>query len=151
MTAPLIWSNIDYFEVVFRGWPVGTSDNTTLSVGLLNNTSSLNTTAVVLIYSNNISPTGVWNIIANTSSVGSFTGSLATQNVNIWLKIRITNINDSGSFTAVLTRLDTNVSETISGSGVNISTQFFLGGGVSCVSGANSKRVDFDSFELQLK
>ena len=151
MTAPLLWANVDYCEVVFRGWATGSSTNTTLSVGLLNSKTGLNTTAVTLMYSNNIAPTGVWNILANSVSVGSFTGTLATQNVGVWLKIRITNTNDSGSFSATLTRLDTNDSETITGSGVATGTQFYLGGGVSCISGATSKNVDFDSFELQLK
>lgn len=151
MRCPLIWSNIDYFEVVFRGWSHNTSNNTTLSVGLLNNVNSLNTSAVTLMYSNNIAPTGVWNMIANSVSVGSFTGTLATQNVNVWLKIRVTNTDDSGSFMATLTRLDTNISETIHGSGINTGVQFHLGGGVSCIIGGVSKTMDFDSFELQLK
>jgi len=151
MRSPLLWSNIDYFEVVFRGWPIDTSNNTSLSVGLLNSTTSLTSTSVILQYSTSVAPTNVWNIKANDVSVGSFTGTLATQNVDVWLKLRIVNTNNTGSFNATLTRLDTNVSETISGSGIVVATQKFLGGGVSCVSGGVSKRMDFDSFELQVK
>jgi hypothetical protein len=151
MNSPLLWSNINYYEVVFRGWDTGTSTNTTLSVGLFNSKTSLSTTSILLIYSTNLAPTNVWNILVNGSSVGSFTGTLATQNVGVWLKIRVTNTNDTGSFSATLTRLDTNVSETITGSGIDTGTQIFLGGGVSCISGGVSKNMDFDSFELQLK
>jgi hypothetical protein len=151
MNSPLLWSNINYYEVVFRGWNTGTSTNTTLSVGLFNSKTSLTTTGILLVYSNFLAPTNVWNILVDGSSVGSFTGTLATQNVGVWLKIRVTNTNDTGSFSATLTRLDTNVSETITGSGIDTGTQIFLGGGLSCISGNVSKNMDFDSFELQLK
>ena len=151
MRSPLLWSNIDYIEIVFRGWPIDTSTNSTISVGLLTATNSLASDSVLLQYSTNVAPTNVWNIKANDVLVGSFTGTLATQNVNVWLKLRITNTNNTGAFDATLTRLDTNVSETISGSGVVVATQTYVGGGISCVSGGVSKKMDFDSFELQLK
>lgn len=151
MRSPLIWSNINYVEVVFRGWAVGTSTNTTLSVGLLDNVNALDTTAISVMYSTNIAPTGVWQLRVGGVSAYTFNAINFPQLVNTWLKVRFTNTNDTGSWSATFTRLDTNVSETTSGTGILTDIEFYLGGGVSCVSGATSKRVDFDSFELLLK
>jgi hypothetical protein len=151
MRMSLLWSNIDYIECVFRCWNTGTSTNTTVSVGLFNDVDNLISSSVLLQYSTNSLPTNVWSMEINNVLIGSFTGTLATQNVGVWLKLRITNTDDTGSFDATLTRLDTNVSETISGTGVPTATQCFVGGGISCVSGSVSKNMDFDSWEVQLK
>lgn len=151
MRMSLLWSNIDYIECVFRCWDTGTSTNTTVSVGLFDDVNSLASDSVILQYSTSNAPTNVWSMEVNNVLIASFTGTLATQNVGVWLKLRIKNTNDTGSFDATLTRLDTNVSETISGSGIPTATQCFVGGGISCVSGGVSKNMDFDSWELQLK
>lgn len=151
MRMSLLWSNIDYIECVFRCWNTGTSTNTTVSVGLFDDVNSLASDSVILQYSTSNAPTNVWSMEVNNVLIASFTGTLATQNVGVWLKLRIKNTNDTGSFDATLTRLDTNVSETISGSGIPTATQCFVGGGISCVSGGVSKNMDFDSWELQLK
>lgn len=149
--SPLIWSNIDYIEIVFRPWAIGTSTNTTCSIGLMNSITSLDTTAICLMYSTNVAPANTWQLRVNSASAHTFNVVNFPQLVNTWLKIRLTNTNNTGSWSATFTRLDTNVSQTATGTGVNIGTEFYVGGGVSCVSGATSKRVDFDSVELQLQ
>lgn len=149
--SPFIWSNINYVEFVFRGWSIGTSNNTTLSIGLLDNTSNLDTNIICLMYSTNISPINTWHIRVNNNPVYSFNTSNFPQMVNTWLKIRFTNLSNIGGWSASFTRLDTNINESISGVGIPTGNQFYLGGGISCVSGAVPKRLDFDSVELQLK
>jgi len=149
--SPLIWSNMDYVEIVFRPWPIGTSTNTTCSIGLMNSVTSLETTAICLMYSTNVAPANTWQLRVNSASAHTFNVVNFPHLVNTWLKIRLTNTNNTGSWSATFTRLDTNVSETATGTGVVIGTEFYVGGGVSCTSGASSKRVDFDSIELQLQ
>ncbi len=149
--SPFIWTNIRSVEIVFRPWPSGTATNTTCSVGLLNNTNALDTTVCCLMYSTNVSPINTWNIRTNNLHSASFDTNIFPQLVNVWLKLRIENTDDNGSYSVTLTRMDTDQSETVYGNNVSTNSDFFIGGGVSCVSGATSKRIDFDSFKLRLK
>jgi hypothetical protein len=87
----------------------------------------------------------------NGATSVSFTGSLAPQLVNTWLKIRITNTNDTGSWSATFTNQVTNDTQTVTGAGITTNLQYYVGGIITCVSGGVVKVCDIDYCELQLK
>jgi hypothetical protein len=152
MRSPLLWSNISYVELVFRGWNINTTTNTTLNIGLMTDITASNSNGIYFEYSTNISPTGVWNLRVNATTAGSLTATgLTTQLIGTWCKVRIENTNDTGSYSATFTRLDTNQTQTITGTGLTTGTQFFLGGLITCTSGTAVKVCDMDSVALQLK
>ena len=152
MRSPLLWANISYVELVFRGWNINTSTNTTLNIGLMTDNTVTVSNGIFFEYSTNISPTGVWNLRVNNATVGSLTNAgLTTQLVGTWCKIRINNTNNTGSYSAIFTRLDTNQTQTITGTGLSTITQFYLGGLITCVSGGVVKVCDMDSVTVQLK
>jgi hypothetical protein len=148
----LLWENINYIEFVFRPWPSGTSTNSAISVGSFLTRTSLAPGHICLTYSTSLSAEG-WCVKVNDANTGvqtySFT-SFSAQNVNTWLKFRLTNTFDQGSFTATLS--SSTVSQTVSGAHqLNVGTAYLLGIGVSCISGTATKTVEVDSCELQLK
>ena len=152
MRSPLLWSNISYVEMVFRGWFINTSTNTSLNIGLLSDITAANGAGIFFQYSSNIAPTGVWNLRVNGTTVGSLTATgLTTQLVGTWCKVRIENTSDTGSYSATFTRLDTNQTQTLTGTGLTIGTQMFCGGLITCVSGGVVKVCDMDSVAVQLK
>jgi hypothetical protein len=149
----LLWENIKYVEFVFRPWPTGTSTNSAISVGSLASRTSLAPGHVCLTYSTALSAEG-WCVKVNDSNFGVQTysfSSFSTQNVGAWLKFRLTNTNDTGSFTATLSSSST--SETISSGAhqLNVGTGYLIGIGVSCISGTATKTVEVDSCEFQMK
>ena len=138
--------------MVFRGWNINTSTNTTLNIGLMTDITASNSNGIYFQYSTNIAPTGVWNLRVNATTAGSLTATgLTTQLIGTWCKVRIDNTDDTGSYSATFTRLDTNQTQTITGTGLTTGTQFFLGGLISCVSGGVVKVCDMDSVAVQLK
>jgi hypothetical protein len=153
MRMPLLWSNIDYFEIGFRGWPINTSTNTTLGIGIYDDRTSTTANGLYIQYSTNISqfPPNVWNMRVNGTTSVSFTSPLDPQLVNTWLKIRIKNTNDTGSWSATFTNQVTNVSQTVIGTGITTNLQYYVGGIITCVSGGVVKVCDIDYCELQLK
>jgi hypothetical protein len=152
MRSPLLWSNISYVELVFRGWPINTSTNTTLNIGLMTDNTGGASNGIYFQYSTNQAPNNVWNLKVDTTSIGSLTtAGLTGQMVNTWCKVNITNTNDTGSYSSTFTNLSNSATQTIGGTGLNTGTQFFLGGLITCVSGAVVKSCDMDSVAIQLK
>lgn len=152
MRSPLLWANISYVQLVFRGWNINTSTNTTLNIGLMTDNTVTTSNGIFFEYSTNVSPTGVWNLRVNNATVGSLTNiGLTTQLVGTWCKVQIINTSNTGSYTAIFTRLDTNQTQTISGTGLSTITQFYLGGLITCVAGGVVKVCDMDSVTVQLK
>jgi hypothetical protein len=155
----LLWSQIKYFEFVFRPWPTGATTSSICSVGLYATRTSTTPNHLSLQY-NTAAPAEGWCIktynFGNGILTYSFTNAnLTSQNSNVWLKIRITNVDDAGSWTATLTRMDTNVSETLSPNSFDAGNLSIPSAGVFgfVIQSSNSttKYVDMDSFELQLK
>lgn len=87
----------------------------------------------------------------NGVTTTSFVAPLAAQLVNTWLKIKITNTNNTGSWSATFTNQVTSDTQTITGIGIITTRQYFIGGIVTCVSGGVVKTCDMDYCELQLK
>jgi hypothetical protein len=151
MRMPLLWSNISYFEIGFRGWPINTSTNTTLNIGLMDSRTSSVANGVYIQYSTNQSPTNIWNVRLN-GVTNAFSPPLSTQLVGTWLKVRITNTSDiSGSWSVTFTNQITGDTQTLTGSGLTLATQYYIGGLITCVSGGVVKVFDMDYCELQLK
>ena len=152
MRMPLIWANIDWFEIGFRGWPINANTNTNLSVGMYDARSTITANGISVIYSTNQLPTNVWNMRVNnvTVSTFAFTAPFDAQLVNTWLKIRITNTNDTGSWSATFTNQATGATQTITGTGINPALQYFVGGIVTTTDNV-IKMCDMDYCELQLK
>ena len=153
MRMPLRWENINYFEIGFRGWAINTSTNTTLGIGMYDDRTSTTADGIYIQYSTNQTPTNIWNMRVNGVTAGTFSAPLASQLINTWLKIRITNTSDTGSWSATFTNQVTNDTQTITGTGITIGSggQYFIGGIVTCVSGSAVKVCDMDYCMLQLK
>ena len=152
MRSPLLWSNISYVELVFKGWPANAPTFTTLNIGLMTDITASTSNGIYFEYSTNITPTNVWNLRVNATTAGSLTATgLTGQLQGTWCKVRIYNTNDTGSYSATFTRLDTSQTQTITGTGLTTGTQFFLGGLITCISGTAVKSCDMDSVAVQLK
>lgn len=151
MQQGLLWENISYVEFVFRPWPSGPT-NSAISVGSLLSRTSLAPGHICLTYSTAVSAEG-WCVKVNDANLGTQTyqfTSFNAQNANTWLKFRLTNTSDQGSFTATLSSSTT--SQTVSGvHQLNVGTAYLLGLGVSCISGTAVKYVEVDSCELKIK
>jgi hypothetical protein len=129
--------------IIFRPWPLGTTSNTTLYVGF---SSNFNATASIQQYawqfSTNIATTNEWVFRQDGATVHS--SGYTTAGANQWHKMTLTRTSSTG-YTTTLQNIEApSAIYSYSGTAANISQQLFMGGCVSCVSGAASKYLDID-------
>jgi len=136
-------SNSKGFVMIFRPWPIGTTANTTLYVGLSSDfTSTSGINQLAWQYSTNIATTNQW--VFRQDGVTVFSSGYTAPGANEWHRMTLVRTG-SNTYTATLQNLDA-PSAVYSYSGTVASTNLNLrmGGFVSCISGALSKYLDID-------
>ena len=137
-----ILSNGAGFTIIFRPYALGTATNTTMCVGLSSDFSiTIPAFSIMWRFSTNIATTNVWNLVVDGSQV--YTSGVGVV-ANDWYKITVSR-TASLSYTSTLQDITVagpiySFSGSVAASNVNL----YMGGMVTCVSGATSKYLDID-------
>jgi hypothetical protein len=130
------------FEIIFRPWPAGTATNTTLYVGFSSDFAS--TTGILQLawqFSTNIGA-AEWVFRRDGSTVHS-TG-YTTTGANQWHRMTLVKTTPT-TFTTTLQNIQApSAVYTYNGTVLDATNLMFMGGMVTCVSGAASKYLEID-------
>ena len=131
------------FTMIFRPWPTGTTTNTTLYCGFSNDFSAgAPANQLAWQYSTNQAPTNVWNFRQDGASVYTATG--LPQGSAEWFKMTLVRTGNL-TYTTTLQNITTpSAIFSYSGTVAASNLQLYMGGFVSCVSGATNKYLDID-------
>jgi hypothetical protein len=136
-------ANSKGFVMIFRPWPIGTTANTTLYVGLSSDfTSTTGINQLAWQYSTNIATTNQW--VVRQDGVTVFSSGYTAPGANEWHRMTLVRTG-SNTYTTTLQNLDApsavySYSGTVASTNLNVR----MGGFVSCISGALSKYLDID-------
>jgi hypothetical protein len=136
-------ANSKGFVMIFRPWPLGTSTNTTLYIGFSSDFSAGSPTSqLAWQFSTNQAPTGQW--VFKQDNVSVFSSGYTTTGANQWHSMTLVRTTAS-TYTTTFQNLDTpSAIYSYSGTCSSTNLNLYMGGFVSCVSGAASKYLDID-------
>jgi hypothetical protein len=131
------------FTMIFRPWSTGTTTNTTLYCGFSSDFSAgAPANQLAWQYSTNQAPTNVWNFRQDSASVYTATG--LPQGSAEWFKMTLVRTGNL-TYTTTLQNITTpSAIFSYSGTVAASNLQLYMGGFVSCVSGATNKYLDID-------
>jgi hypothetical protein len=131
------------FTIIFRPWPLGTATNTTLYVGFSSDFSSTaGISQLAWQYSTNIATTNQWVFRQDATTV--HTTGYTTTGANEWHKMTLVR---TGSLTYTTTIQNITAPSAVysyNGTCSASNLQLFMGGMVTCISGAASKYLHID-------
>jgi hypothetical protein len=136
-------ANSSGFQMIFKPWPLGTATNTTLYVGLSSDFSSTaGISQLAWQFSTNIATTNQW--VFRQDAVTVHTTGYTTTGANQWHKMTLVR-TAANTYTTTFQNIEApSAVYTYNGTVAASNLLMFMGGMVTCVSGAASKYLEID-------